>query len=109
MFLKFDDFLYEIEQKNPHFSINYGDESLQNLRIHLLDLFTPMANGNVENEKNINSCISTLIYTLDKKLRIDSEIIDSLAKSVGMTNQEISKKISEEIDMYYGQRYNIYG
>jgi hypothetical protein len=46
---------------------------------------------------------------MDKKLRIDEDIIILLAKCVGMSQDEVTKILSEELDKYYGQFQNIYG
>lgn len=94
--------------KDVQVAINYADESLETLRRNLLDKFFDMADTE-EQKKIINKCISTYVWCMDKKLRIDGDILDRLGKEVNMTNSEISKLLSKETDSFYGKVDNLYG
>lgn len=94
--------------KDVQVAINYADESLETLRRNLLDKFFDMAETE-EQKRIINKCISTYVWCMDKKLRIDGDILDRLGKEVGMTNAEISKLLSKETDSFYGKVDNLYG
>ena len=89
--------------------MNHADPTIDGLRHHLLDIFWPKAKGDKKLETKINQCISTFAHAMDKKLRIDEDIIALLAKCVGMSQDEVTKILSEELDKYYGQFQNIYG
>lgn len=89
--------------------INHSDPTLDGLRTALLDIFWPKANGNKQNETLINQCVTTFVHAMDKKLRIDEEIIIKLANLVQMTQEEVTKILSETLDKYYGKFQNIYG
>jgi len=89
--------------------INHADPTLDGLRSHLLDIFWPKAEGDKKKETLINQCISTFVHAMDKKLRIDEEIIKKLSDCVGMPQEKVTKILSEELDKYYGQSTNIYG
>lgn len=88
---------------------NHSDPTVEGLRTHLLDIFWPKANGNKKLETTINSCVTTFVHAMSKKLRIDEDIIILLAKSTNMSQDEVTKILSEEMDKYYGQFQNIIG
>ena len=89
--------------------VNHADATLDGLRSHLLDIFWPKAEGDKKKETTINQCITTFVHAMDKKLRIDEEIMKKLADNVGMEQSEVTKILSKELDKYYGQSNNIYG
>lgn len=89
--------------------MNHADPTIDGLRTHLLDIFWPKAKGDKKLETKINQCITTFAHAMDKKLRIDEDIIILLAKCVNMSQEEVTKILSEELDKYYGQFQNIYG
>ena len=88
---------------------NHSDPTVEGLCTHLLDIFWPKANGNKKLETTINSCVTTFVHAMSKKLRIDEDIIILLAKSTNMSQDEVTKILSEEMDKYYGQFQNIIG
>jgi hypothetical protein len=91
-------------------STNLADETLENLRRKLLDKYLGKIDGDDEEGKEtINKCVSTFIYCLDKKLRIDSDIIDLLAHKMGKDSDEISKELTKEVEDFYGSSPNHYG
>jgi hypothetical protein len=87
-------------------SINYADETMEGLRIHLLNKYMDPENDK-EIADEINSCITTYVYALDKHLKIDSDIIDRLAKAVNKTSAEISKELDKETRQYYDKSSNV--
>jgi hypothetical protein len=89
-------------------SVNFADESLENLRRQLLDKFFAETD-NSEQRHIINKCISTVVYCLDKKLRIDEDIIERLAKETGKKTSKILKILQKETDAFYGSAGNVYG
>jgi hypothetical protein len=90
-------------------AINFSDETLENLRRKLYDIFMKDINSDSSKSEIINKAVSTYVYALDKKLRIDSDILDRLAQEVGMTNKEVVDIISNETDEFYGGANNVYG
>lgn len=88
-------------------SINPIDDSLEGLRRKLLDKFYMKASD--EHKDTINKCVSTVVYCLDKKTRIDSDIIDLLAKTIGKNKEDVVKEIEDETNDFYGSRDNLYG
>jgi hypothetical protein len=75
---------------------------MEGLRRKLLDKYMPMAKDK-EAEKTINSCITTYVYALDKKLKIDEDIIKSLADKIGKKHKDISKELAKETTEFYDQ------
>lgn len=91
-------------------AINFADETLENLRRKLLDKFFPkFSEDDKEARDTINKCVSTFVYCLDKKLRIDADIIALLAKTLDMETKELSKMLTDETDKFYGSTMNHYG
>ncbi len=92
----------------PKYAINYADESLERLRTKLLDKYY---SGESDKDKKtlINRCISTYVYTLDKKLKIDEKIIELLAKLIGKSAEETRKDLTQETDNFYNENQNLYG
>jgi len=89
-------------------SINFADETLESLRRKFLDMF--YTDEDDEDKKEIiNKCVSTYVYCLDKKMRIDEDIMNLLAKTLGMDSGELNKKMAEETEKFYGKSANIYG
>lgn len=89
-------------------SVNFADETLENLRRVLLDKFFKLSEDK-EMRDIINKAVSTYVYCLDKKLRIDNDIIDKLAEAVNKSNDEIAKMLTKETDGFYGKHPNLYG
>lgn len=89
-------------------SINFADESLETLRRKLLDKFYTSAEDDTTKDA-INKCVSTFVYCLDKKLRIDEDIVKLLASKIGKTFEETSKMLSDETNKFYGDTVNYYG
>jgi len=102
-----------IRSDNAHLirtAINFADETLENLRRQLLDKYYKNVDSD-DNEKreNVNKAISTYVYCLDKKLRIDNDIIKLLAKEVGKDEKELTKELAKLTDQFYGGQMNHYG
>jgi hypothetical protein len=93
---------------NPGISINYADETMEGLRRSLLDEYIPQAK-NKEAETIINRAISTYVYALDKKLKIDEDIIILLSNAIGKTHDELSKEISKKTVDFYNGKQNVIG
>ena len=89
-------------------SVNLADETLENLRRELLDKFLPKAKDD-ESRDHVNKCVSTLVYCLDKKLRIDEDIINLLAKIAGTDPSELRKDLGKRVEEFYGKSMNHYG
>ena len=113
--LNYSQFLLEeikkVDMSSPQkqiLSINWADETLESLRRHLLDKYMNKS-ANKEVENNINKCITTYVYALDKKLKIDSDIIAMLAKAVGKNTEEISKELEKETHDFYDKSPNVIG
>jgi hypothetical protein len=49
------------------------------------------------------------MYALDKKLKIDSDIVDMLADVVGKSSEDIAKELSKETVGYYDKFQNVIG
>ena len=90
-------------------AINFSDETLENLRRKLYDTFMKDIDSDSPKSEIVNKAVSTYVYALDKKLRIDEDILDRLAQEVGMTTEEVSKILTEETDAFYGNTANHYG
>ena len=89
--------------------VNHSDPTLDGLRTVLLDIFWPKANGDKKKETKINQCVTTFVVALDKKLRIDEEIIDLLALNSGMSKEKVTDILSKEVNKYYSKFVNIFG
>lgn len=91
-------------------STNLADESLENLRRTLLDKFyKDIEESDKEKREVINKCVSTFVFCLDKKLRIDGDIIMLLCKAVNMEAKDITKMLTDETDKFYGSSNNLFG
>ena len=91
-------------------STNLADESLENLRRTLLDKFyKDIKEDDKEKRDVINKCVSTFVFCLDKKLRIDGDIIMLLCKAVDMDAKELTKLLTDETDKFYGSSNNLFG
>lgn len=91
-------------------AINFADETLETLRRQLLDKYYKDVDSEDEIKRaNINKAISTYVYCLDKKLRIDGDIMDLLAKEVGQDKSKLVKDITKMTDDFYGGQMNHYG
>jgi hypothetical protein len=101
----------EVDLSDPQkkiLSMNWADETMEGLRRHLLDKY--MSKGkDKESEEKINKCITTYVYALDKKLKIDSDIVDMLADAVGKSSEDIAKELSKETVGYYDKFQNVIG
>lgn len=88
---------------------NHADTTAEGLRILLLDIFWPKANGDKKKETRINQYITTFVAAMGKKLRIDEDIIDGLAAEVKMKSEDVVKILQDELNKYYSSSTNIYG
>lgn len=84
----------------PKISLNFADDTLIGLRLHLLDKYYAKT-SNTEDKEKINKGITTYVYTLDKKLKIDEDIIKMMAKIIGKTHDEFAKELSKETTEFY--------
>ena len=60
-------------------------------------------------QEKINKCISTYVYALDKKLKIDSEIIETLGKCLGKDHEEMSRELEKLTNKFYDGKKNVIG
>jgi hypothetical protein len=91
-------------------STNLADESLETLRRKLLDKFyKDIEESDKEKREVINKCVSTFVFCLDKKLRIDGDIIMLLCKAVSMDAKDLTKILTDETDKFYGSSNNLFG
>jgi len=91
-------------------SVNFSDETLEGLRRKLLDkYYKGVDSDDKEKRETINKCVSTFVYALDKKLRIDGDIIDLMAKTLNRDSKELSKELTKETEEFYGSSPNLYG
>ena len=90
------------------YSVNFADESLEGLRRKLIDKYFPSTDDE-EKRHTINRCLTTFVYCLDKKLRFDEDVIETLANIVGKQVGEIAKELEKEANEYYGGPTNLYG
>jgi|Laugrespbdmm15dd_1035085.scaffolds.fasta_scaffold88248_1 hypothetical protein len=89
-------------------TINTTDETSEALRRNLLDKFyTKLEND--EDKDAVNKCVSTVVYCLSKNMRVDSDIIELLAKKTGKDKKDVVKTIEDETNSYYGGADNLYG
>lgn len=96
--------------KNPVAAgFNHADTTAEGLRITLLDIFWPKAEGDKQKETKINQYITTFVTAMSKKLRIDEDIIDGLAQMVKMKSDKVAKILQDELNKYYNSSTNIYG
>lgn len=108
--LNFSDFLLEADLSEPvkqPLTLNYSDETLEGLRRHFLDKY--LNNLDKEKQETVNKCITTYVYALDKKLKIDSEIVELLADTLGKETKEMAKELSDETQEFYDKKPNIIG
>lgn len=89
--------------------VNHADPTLEGVRTKLLDIFWPKADGDKKRETTINQCVTTFVHAMDKKLRIDEDIIKMLADACGMEQAEVTDLLSKNLDKYFGQFQNMYG
>ena len=92
---------------NTQFSVNFADETLEAVRRNLYDLFIGV--GGSKNTDLVNKCVSTIVYCLDKKMRIDADIIQKLADLVEKSIEEVTKMVTDEVNGFYGKQDNLYG
>lgn len=91
-------------------SVNFADETLENLRRKMLDKYWAKVDSDDEDKREtINKCISTFVYALDKKLRIDGDIMELMAKTLDMSSKDLNKEITEMTEKHYGESPNHYG
>lgn len=88
---------------------NHADPTIEAVRSHLLDIFWPKAEGDKKRETIINQCVTTFVHAMDKKLRIDEDIIKMLADASGMSQSEATDLLSKNMDKYFSQFQNMYG
>jgi hypothetical protein len=89
-------------------SMNPADESSEVLRRKLLDIFyTKLENS--EDKDAVNKCVSTVVYCLSKNMRVDTDVINLLAKKTGKEVKDVVKTIENETNSYYGGADNLYG
>jgi hypothetical protein len=87
-------------------SVNFSDETLEPLRRSLYDEFMKgMSDDKID---TVNKCVSTIVYCLDKRMRIDSDIIERLAKASERKVKAVSKKVSDMVNGHFGG-FNQYG
>ena len=94
---------------NPQASINHSDETIEGLRRRLIDVYFKKSDDK-DVRDDMNKCISTYVYALDKQLRISSDIVDRLAKAAGESSDETIKTLTKETEKFYGdEKPNHYG
>ncbi len=102
--LNFRDFISESSEPiafgQPKISLNFSDDTLVGFRNQLLDKYYGKV-SNTENKETVNKCITTYVYALDKKLKIDEDIIKLMAKTLGMTHSELTKELQKETTDFY--------
>jgi hypothetical protein len=113
MILTYEDFLRESldtakSLESPKVSLNFADETIEGLRRQLLDDYMPKAKDK-ESEEAINSCVTTYIHTLDKRLKIDEDIIKKLANLIGKSHEEMSAELDKKTREYYDKEKNVIG
>jgi hypothetical protein len=87
-------------------SVNFSDETLEPLRRSLYDEFMKgMGDDKID---TVNKCVSTIVYCLDKRMRIDSDIIERLAKASERKVKAVNKKVSDMVNGHFGG-FNQYG
>jgi len=110
--LSYQQFLLEVKDsnlaipQNKEVSVNYADETMGGLRQYFLDKYMPKAEDK-ETEEKINRCITTYVFTLDKKLKIDSKIVEDLGKCIGKTHEEMSRELEELTNKFYDGKNNV--
>ena len=110
--LSYQQFLLEVKDsvlavpQNKQVSVNYADETMDGLRRYFLDKYMPKAEDK-ETEEKINKCITTYVYTLDKKLKIDSKIIEDLGKCIGKNHKDMSRELEELTNKFYDGKDNV--
>lgn len=110
--LSYQQFLLEVKDSKltvpqiKQVSVNYADETMEGLRRYFLDKYMPKAEDK-ETEEKINKCITTYVYTLDKKLKIDSKIIEDLGKCIGKNHEEMSRELEELTNKFYDGKDNV--
>lgn len=110
--LSYQQFLLEVKDsvlavpQNKQVTVNYADETMEGLRRYFLDKYMPKAEDK-ETEEKINKCITTYVYTLDKKLKIDSKIIEDLGKCLGKSHEEMSRELEKLTNKFYDGKDNV--
>lgn len=89
-------------------SINPADDTVEDLRRKLLDKFYTKLEKD-EDKDVVNKCVSTVVYCLSKNMRVDSDIVNLLAKKTGKEVKDVVKTIEDETNSYYGGADNLYG
>jgi hypothetical protein len=108
--LNFTDFLLEADLSEPikqPLTLNYSDETLEGLRRHFLDKY--LGDLDKEKQETVNKCISTYVYALDKKLKIDGDIVDLLADALGKDSEAMAKELADDTREFYDKKPNIIG
>jgi len=112
--MSYTDFLNEevdlSKPAEPGLTLNYADETLEPLRRKLLDkYFEEAADLTPEVKKKINKCISTYVYALDKKLKIDEDIVNLLAETVGKDPKDVREELNKLTNEFYDESKNVIG
>jgi len=89
-------------------SINPADDTSETLRRRLLDKFYTKVETD-EDKDVVNKCVSTVVYCLSKNMRVDSDVVNLLAKKTGKEIKDVVKTIEDETNSYYGGADNLYG
>jgi len=101
----------EVDLSDPQkktITLNYADETMEGLRRELLDKYMPKAKDK-EAEDKINKCITTYVYALDKRLKIDEDIIKDLGDCIGKDHKEISRELEKLTNEFYDGKSNVIG
>ena len=95
---------------DPGVTINYADETLEGFRRKLLDtFFEEVSDLTDEIKEKINKCVSTYIYALDKKLKIDEDIINLLAEDLGKNATDVREQLQKLTNEFYDKSKNVIG
>ena len=102
--------VYLSKPAEPAETLNYADETLEPLRRKLLDKYFEEASDlTPEVKKKINKCISTYVYALDKKLKIDEDIVNLLAETVGKDPKDVREELNKLTNEFYDESKNVIG
>ena len=92
----------------PGLSVNYADETIEVLRKKLLDhFFEKVENLTDETKSKINKCVSTYIYAVDKRLKIDEDIVNLLAETIGKDPSDVREDLTKLTNEYYDGEKNV--
>ena len=120
--MSFDEFLTEgkkgltpagnvMQSNNPTevgYSFDYADISIQEVRKLILDKYYPQ-HGTDEDKEYVDRAITTIVYAMEKKIRVDEEIVEKLSTILKISPDELTKGIQEVIQEYYENQTNLYG